>query len=171
MADGGSELANAFVPDPNNTRVLRDAFGRFATGVTVVTTNSEDGPVGMTANSFTSVSLDPALVLWSPAKSSFRLKYFEHAEHYAIHVLCADQADVCSAFAKKAQAFEGIDYSMSKTGVPLISNCLARFECERVAVYPGGDHMIVVGQVMNAEMRDGDALTFYSGQMGKIITT
>ena len=157
-----------FEPDTDNTRLLRDAFGRFATGVTVVTTHSADGPVGITANSFSSVSLDPPLVLWMPDKGSRRFRYFETAEHYAIHVLSHHQAEVCNGFVRNAHAFDQLPHRIDDKGVPLIENCLARFECQRFAAYEGGDHLIVLGQVMQAEMRQGDALTFFAGKLGQI---
>lgn len=157
-----------FQPQSDNTRLLRDAFGRFATGVTIVTAMSEDGPVGITANSFSSVSLDPPLVLWAPDKGSRRFRYFEQAEHYAIHVLCNEQSSVCHGFAKNAHAFDGLDLETNEHGVPLIEHCLARFECQRVAAYEGGDHLIVLGRVLRAEMREGDALTFFAGKFGQI---
>ncbi len=156
-----------FAPDAENTRLLRDAFGRFATGVTIVTTQSADGPVGITANSFSSVSLDPALVLWSPGKASRRFPYFEAAEHYAIHVLAADQAHLCEKFAKNAFALTEIPHDISANNVPLLSNCLARFECRKVAAHDGGDHVIIVGQVLQAELGDGDALAFFAGKYGQ----
>lgn len=166
MPDGTIEMMRtAFKPDPNNTRPLRDAFGRFASGITIVTAASKDGPVGITANSFSSLSLDPPLVLWSPDAKSRRFPYFETAQHYAIHVLATEQEPLCHGFAKSAYAFDGLDMELSPEGVPLINNCLARFECEQRMVYPGGDHKIVVGQVTAAEMRDGDALTFFAGQI------
>lgn len=158
----------SFAPDTENTRLLRDAFGRFATGVTVVTTGSGHGPVGITANSFSSVSLDPPLVLWAPDKGSRRFQYFEPAKHYAIHVLSHHQAELCQGFARNAHAFENLAHCYNDHGVPLIENCLARFECERVAAYEGGDHLIVLGKVVKAEMREGDALTFYAGKLGQI---
>ncbi|MEJ8474623.1 flavin reductase family protein [Roseibium algae] len=163
-----SNMPVSFAPDTENTRLLRDAFGRFATGVTVVTTASEDGPVGITANSFSSVSLDPPLVLWAPDKASRRFPYFEAADHYAIHVLSNEQAELCQDFAKNAHAFEALDHKIGDNGVPLIENCLARFECSRVAAYEGGDHLIVLGRVVKAEMRDGDALTFFAGKLGQV---
>lgn len=158
-------MMQAFKPDPTDTRPLRDAFGRFASGITIVTAASEDGPVGITANSFSSLSLDPPLVLWSPDAKSRRFPYFAAAQHYAIHVLAVEQVGLCHGFSKSAFAFEGLDFELSAHGVPLIKNCLARFECEQRMVYPGGDHKIVVGEVMAAEMRDGDALTFFAGQI------
>lgn len=157
----------AFEPSPDNTRLLRDAFGRFATGVTVVTAASDDGPVGITANSFSSVSLDPALVLWSPAKTSSRFNYFQGATHFAIHVLAADQIDLCNGFAKDAFALQNVDHSLNAEGVPVIANCLARFECKQSAVHEGGDHVIIVGEVLRGEMKDGDALAFYGGKFGE----
>lgn len=159
--------AVAFRPDAENSRLLRHAFGRFATGVTIVTAASKDGPVGITANSFASVSLDPPLVLWSPDKNSRRFQYFENAEHYAIHILTSEQENLCTAFAKDAHALCQIDHKLSPEGVPLIDNCLARFECKRVNGYDGGDHLIVLGRVEHAEMRNGDALTFFAGQLGQ----
>ena len=157
-----------FAPTADNTRLLRDAFGRFATGVTIVTAASEDGPVGITANSFSSVSLDPPLVLWSPDKGSRRFPYFEKAEYFAIHVLSREQTALCQGFARNANAFGDLEFQLNDYGVPLIENCLVRFECVRFAAYEGGDHLIVLGQVMKAEMREGDALTFFAGKLGEI---
>lgn len=157
-----------FTPDADSTRQLREAFGRFATGVTVVTVASEDGPVGITANSFSSLSLDPALVLWSPSMGSRRFGYFERAAHFAIHILSDEDKYLCEGFAKNAHAFDTLTYRKNVHGVPLIENCLARFECRHVATHPGGDHVIVVGQVENVELRDGNPLTFFAGKYGKI---
>lgn len=164
MPDGGGNMITAFKPDRSNTRALRDAFGRFASGVTIVTAASDDGPVGITASSFSSLSLDPPLVLWSPNAGSRRFPYFERAEHFAIHVLGAEQIDLCKGFADSPFAFEGASVTDSAQGVPLIEGCLARFECRQNAIYPGGDHKIVVGEVINAQMRDGDSLAFFAGQ-------
>lgn len=162
----------SFVPDPNNTRLLRDAFGRFATGVTIVTAATEQGPIAITANSFTSVSLTPPLVLWSPDKNSRRFPHFERADHYAIHVLSAEQDALCWSVAKDAFGLRAVDHQTNEWGVPILENCLARFECKRSAIYDGGDHAIVLGQVERATMRDdGDALTFYKGQIGQIAAT
>lgn len=157
-----------FIPDAENARQLRDAFGRFSTGVTVVTVASEDGPVGITANSFSSLSLDPPLVLWSPALGSRRYKYFANADHFAIHILSDTDKHICDGFASDGHAFKGLDTQFNNNGVPLLANCLARFECRRVATHPGGDHVIVVGQVEQVELRDGNPLTFFAGKYGKI---
>lgn len=164
-------LVTSFQPDAENTRLLRDAFGRFATGVTVVTAMSKDGPVGITANSFSSVSLDPPMVLWSPSKTSRRFPYFDEADHYAIHILAADQDALCWGFAKDAFALQNIKHDLNAEGVPIIEKTLARFECKRAAGFEGGDHKIILGEVLRAEMREGDALAFYAGKYGQFAQT
>lgn len=163
--------AQSFTPDQTNTRLLRDAFGRFATGVTIVTAATDDGVMAITANSFSSVSLTPPLVLWSPDKNSRRFPYFEKADHYAIHVLSADQDELCWKIAKDAHGLRDMDLRMNAEGVPVLEGCLARFECTRSAIYEGGDHAIVLGHVNRATMReDGEALAFFKGQLGYFAT-
>lgn len=159
-------MPTAFTPTAENTRLLRDAFGRFATGVTVVTTVTDEGPVGITANSFSSLSLEPALVLWSPARNSKRFDDFANAPHFAIHILAEDQAAICEGFARDKRAFGGLDYTTNDYGVPMINNCLARLECKHVATHPGGDHVIVVGQVTYAQFHEGNPLGFFGGKFG-----
>lgn len=156
-----------FSPGPEMGRELRGALARFSTGVTIVTTQSESGPVGITANSFSSVSLDPPLVLWSASRGSRRYPFFQEAEHMAIHVLADCQMPLCRAFAANPDAFDQADWSTGETGVPLLRGCLARFECERYAEYDGGDHAILVGRVLKASVRSGLPLLFYGGQFGQ----
>jgi len=159
---------NVFVPDESNTRLLRDAFGRFATGVTIVTAATENGVAAITANSFSSVSLTPPLVLWSPDKNSRRFAHFEAAEHYAIHVLSAEQTDLCWGVAKDVFALNHLGLDVNAEGVPVLDKCLARFECTKTAVYEGGDHVIMLGRVNRAETREeGDPLAFFKGQIGR----
>ena len=163
------DTPKAFIPDETNTRLLRDAFGHFATGVTIVTAAFEGKTVAITANSFSSVSLSPPLVLWSPDKNSRRFSYFEKAEHYAIHVLSADQDELCWKVAKDIGGLNELNLAVNSDGVPILDGCLARFECERKAIYDGGDHAIVLGQVTRAVMGEGrEALTFFKGRMGRI---
>ncbi len=157
---------NRFVPGPDTAHSFRTALGRFATGVTVVTCQSEIGPVGMTVNSFASVSLDPPLVLWSPAKTSSRYRAFVEAERFVVHVLGAEQEDTCRQFANDADNFEGLELSTCEGGAPLILGCLAHFECSRYAVHDGGDHSIVVGRVEAASAKDGKPLVFAGGAFG-----
>lgn len=152
-----------FRPDADDTRAFREALGTFATGVTIVTCKSEVGPLGMTANSFASVSLDPPLVLWSPARASKRFPAFEAAEHFAIHILGEDQHDFCTTFASDGGDFSQLTWQESATGVPLIDGCAARFECQQYAVHDGGDHAIIVGQVISASIIKGQGTLIFSG--------
>ena len=146
-------------------RELRDALGRFATGVTVVTTMTAAGPMGITANSFASVSLAPPLVLWSPARKSRRFPAFEAASHFAIHVLGCDQQALAERFAERhgGASFHGLEFGHGTGGAPLFENCAARFECRHAAGYDGGDHLIVVGEVLRLTVRDVPPLIYYRG--------
>ena len=151
---------------PFTQRELRDAFSRFATGVTVVTTRTETGPVGITANSFSSVSLDPPLVLWMPAKSSSRFAPFTECDRFAIHVMGSGQSAISNGFVKEADMFDSVQTTFAADGTPLIEDCLARFHCATHAVHDAGDHAIVVGKVLDAQHREGDPLTFAHGRYG-----
>lgn len=161
-----TKMTQSFDPARADSRAFRDALGRFATGVTVITCATPTGPLGITANSFASVSLEPPLVLWSPAKSSSRYPFFMAAEHYAIHVLAAGQAAICEGFARSGNAFDRTEWTLSEMGVPLIDGCLSRFECRQVAAHDGGDHSILVGQVERVTTRDGAPLMFHGGRYG-----
>jgi flavin reductase (DIM6/NTAB) family NADH-FMN oxidoreductase RutF len=163
MADGG------IIPNADNARLFRDALGRFATGVTVVTIVGPDGPMGFTANSFSSLSLDPALVLWSPAKSSSRFAQFATAEHYAIHVLSQVQVDWPARFARGGAGFDGLDWGVNGEGVPVLAGALSRFDCARHATHDGGDHVIVVGQVLRLALEEGEPLVFANGRFGGFV--
>ena len=156
-----------FIPDADNARAFRDTLGCFATGVTIVTVQSSDGPLGFTANSFTGLSMDPPLVLWSPAKSSARFEHYANAQHYAIHVLAHDQTDLIQRFIRGGLGFEGMSYHHNDEGVPLIPGTLARFDCEKHATHEGGDHLIVVGRVLRCAKGTGAPLVFTQGQYGR----
>lgn len=166
--DGTLMNEHSFSPDAANARAFREALGRFATGVTVVTTQSDKGPLGITANSFASLSLDPPLVMWAPGKFSRRFDAFAEAGHFAIHVLAADQMELAQHFAQDGLDFELPDISEGVGGTPLLSGCLARFECRRHAVHPGGDHVIVVGEVLRVSTNTGAGLSFFAGNYGVI---
>jgi len=148
----------------DDQRGLRDAFGRFATGVTVITCASELGPLAITANSFSSISLEPALVMWAVGTSSRRYPAFAAAEHFAIHVLGAEQGGLCQTMSKDGFALRRWPHELDDNGVPVIPGCLARFTCTHHAVYPAGDHAIILGKVVSAEMRSGPALAFFGGK-------
>lgn len=139
-----------FVPTPAMS--FRSAMGRFATGVTIVTALTPDGqPLGLTVNSFNSVSLAPPLVLWSLGLKAASMAAFEHAQHYAIHVLSVDQKYLAERFASKvANRFEGVDWQANAQGVPVLPGSAAVFECQAKSRYPEGDHVIFVGEVQSS---------------------
>ena len=160
-------MTQSFDPSEEDGRLFRNALGQFATGVTIVTCDAGDGPLGITANSFSSLSLDPPLVLWSPAKQSSRYPFFAAASHFAIHVLGHDQADLCTGFARNGDAFDMADWVRNADNVPLINGCLARFECKTEACHDGGDHTIMVGRVQRVSMGTGAPLMFHAGRYGQ----
>lgn len=162
----GPQAMDPFTPGPDTARALRDAFDHFATGVTVVTARGPQGPVGITANSFASVSLEPPLVLWSPAKASSRFPVFADAKHFAIHVLGADQRDLAAHFTRHGREFDGLEVTEGPGGAPLIGNCLACFACRRFAVEDAGDHVIILGEILEAAFREGAPLVFSQGFYG-----
>jgi flavin reductase (DIM6/NTAB) family NADH-FMN oxidoreductase RutF len=144
--------------------LLRRAFGTFATGVTVIGARSPDGRlVGMTANSFTSVSLEPPLVLFCPARSLAAYDVYSTAPHFSVSVLPAHSEASCNRFARASTAkWETEAYLVGKTGAPLLSGALASFECEVVARHDGGDHLIVVGRVVQLTATEsGEPLVFF----------
>ncbi|MEM9349954.1 MAG: flavin reductase family protein [Pseudomonadota bacterium] len=157
---------DVFEPTPDNARAFRDALGRFATGVTVVTTATDRGPMGFTANSFASVSLEPPLVLWCPAKSSSRFGDYTNGRSFAIHVLGQDQARLANDFVNEPDAFDGLDWYEAEDGTPLFNDCIARFHCASHAYHEGGDHVIAVGRVLYVATRPGAPLLFASGCYG-----
>lgn len=146
---------------------FRRALGTFPTGVAIITTCGSDGqPVGLTCNSFSSVSLDPPLVLWSLRRASKSLPAFREASHFAINILAEDQRELSARFASSSilDKFEGIPCRTGHGGVPLVEGCLARFHCSTYAEYEAGDHYIFVGRVERFEHhREDDPLVFYKG--------
>ena len=147
-------------------RELRNAYGKYATGVTVVTTLDGAGaPVGMTVSSFNSVSLEPALVLWSLRKESYSAAAFQSAEGFAINVLAVGQRPVSDRFAKPmADKFESVPHAISRNQLPLIEGALAQFECRKREVFDGGDHLIFIGEVIDFTLNEGDPLIFHAGR-------
>ena len=150
---------------------FRGALGTFVTGVTIVTTDTREGPVAIVANSFASVSLDPPLVLWSPAKSSRRFEHFHGARRFAINVLSADQRDICAAVVRSKIAIKDVPTHLSHCGMPLIDGALASFECNLHATHDAGDHTIIVGLVTRCHHRGGAPLVFHAGQYGDFKTS
>lgn len=149
-------------PDP---ALYRDVMGAFPTGVTVITLAMPEGQrIGVTASSFNTVSLDPPLILWSLALKAPSLQAFRAVEHFAVNILADDQRDTALQFARPSDdKFAGIGTSTGLTGAPLIDGALAHIECRVAARYPGGDHEIMLGEVVAMRRRDGKPLVFQRG--------
>ncbi len=154
-----------------DVRAFRQALGSFPTGVAVVTT-AEPGlhPIGITVNSFTSVSLDPPLVLWCLDRKSDRFERFTTARNFTVSVLGTAHKDVSARLAKPgAHALEGIDLLPTELGPPALADALAIFECAFEAAHNGGDHTILVGRVIRFARRDvGAPLVFFRGSYGAL---
>ena len=132
---------------------FRSALSTFTTGVTIITTRAENGdPVGITANSFNSVSLNPPMVLWSLDKSAMSLPSFTNNKHWNVHILSSEQEALSGRFASRGE-----------NNIPLLRNCTARFNCRTAFIYEGGDHMIFVGEVLGFDKTDLPPLAFQSG--------
>ncbi|WP_232334806.1 flavin reductase family protein [Pseudohalioglobus lutimaris] len=147
-------------------RELRNALGRFATGVCVISTIDKQGKaVGMTANSFSSVSLDPPLVLWSLQNNSEIYDTFATARRFAINVLASEQVELSNDYARKGdhQLSPG-HYCLGRHGSPVIRNALVTFECQLESTHQGGDHLIIIGRVLGMLSRPtGKPLLFHAG--------
>jgi 3-hydroxy-9,10-secoandrosta-1,3,5(10)-triene-9,17-dione monooxygenase reductase component len=152
-----------------DAKAFRIALGSFATGVTVITTQGSDGqPVGLTANSFNSVSLDPPMVLWSLARKARSLGAFLAATHWAVHVLSADQEALSNRFSRTGDdKFAGLAVTRGLGGVPLLEGCAARFECRTSYRHEGGDHLIFVGEVLSFERVEREPLLFHAGRYAR----
>jgi 3-hydroxy-9,10-secoandrosta-1,3,5(10)-triene-9,17-dione monooxygenase reductase component len=145
---------------------LRNAFGTFITGVTIVTCRDPQGkPVGMTANSFSSVSLDPPLCLWSIAKTATNFEAFHTGTHFAIHILHSGQEQLSRHFAtKNIDKFLDVPFDIGAGNTPVLPDYSARFECEVEHRYAGGDHIILVGKILAFDNLDKEPLVFFKGQ-------
>lgn len=153
--------------NPNfDTKAFRNALGTFTTGVTIITTKAADGTeVGLTANSFNSVSLDPPLVLWSLAKSAMSVPVFNAAEHWNVHVLSSSQQELSGRFASRGEdKFSGLLQDKGVSSAPLLQGCAARFQCRNAFIHDGGDHIIFIGEVLDFDRNDQAPLAFHSGQ-------
>lgn len=148
-----------------DTKALRSAFSKFATGITVLTIADESGEMyGVTVNSFSSVSLDPALILWSLGDATYALDAFLNANSYVINVLSSHQQHVSDNFAMQGEfnRFEKISYSLNEQGLALVDGCLARFHCRKYRVDRAGDHWLFLGQINQIEENPGEPLIYYN---------
>jgi flavin reductase (DIM6/NTAB) family NADH-FMN oxidoreductase RutF len=149
-----------------NTRELRNALGTFATGVTIITTRSRAGKLfGLTANSFTSVSLQPPLVLWSASLYAQSLPAFQESSHFVVNVLAADQVELSNKFARQHEdKFVEVDHIIPECGAPVLIGAAAHFECRNEYRHYGGDHIIFIGHVERFAYTSKPTLLFCHGK-------
>jgi len=161
------ETIRQALPPAFSSAEFRSALGMFATGVTIVTARTNAGAlVGLTANSFNSVSMTPPLVLWSLSKKAASMPAFSAGSHYAINILSAQQQDLARQFASQsADRFQGVHFSPGSAGAPLIDGAAATFECFNRSRYDEGDHVIFVGEVERCSHQTGASpLLFHGGK-------
>ena len=153
--------------DLDNEAFLKKSLGMFATGITVVTTIDEDKkPIGMTVNSFASVSLNPSLVLWSIEKNQPSYKKFLNSDGYAVNILTKDQIDLCSHFSSPIEnKFKNVTWKPSENGYPLIQDALAWFDCVKWNDYDGGDHRILVGEGKSHDFIESEPLIYWNSKI------
>ena len=154
----------------DQTALFKEVMGNYPTGVTVVTTADEEGiPVGLTVNSFASVSLDPLLLLWSIDHKVTSLDIFKTANKFAVHVLAGDQQDLCNLFAKKGEdRFSHCDWSFSEYNLPIISDAFAVLQCKTFKQVEAGDHTILIGEVIDINIEKKDPMLYHRRHFGSI---
>jgi len=149
--------------------IQRKVMGRFATGVTVVTTGGPMGMHGLTANAVASLSLDPPLLLVAVDKRSQTLEFLKANRCFAVNVLKLDQEEVSRRFARPGpKDFLGLDLTTDATDAPIIAGCLAYADCRLYDVLPGGDHEVFIGEVVGGAAYDGAPLLYYSGDYRRL---
>lgn len=149
-----------------DSQQFRSALGGFPTGVAVVTARAEDGkPIGITINSFSSVSLEPPLVLWSLAKNSPNLAHFACGCRHIIHVLADHQDALAKRFASRLpDKFSGLSHESNQDNIPRLDECVATFECTTRTLHEEGDHVIVIAHVQQIDQREREPLLFWGGK-------
>ena len=145
---------------------LRNAFGNFATGITVITSIDTKGkPQGITINSFSTVSLDPPLISWCIGREATLFNLFQQAEHFAVNILSIDQKPISELFASSSlDKFSKHSWSSGIKSLPLLNNCACQFLCSTEHRYPGGDHMILVGRVIQTKNNGSSPLIYHGGK-------
>ncbi|MGE7665938.1 flavin reductase family protein [Ureibacillus composti] len=149
-------------------RLFRDAMGKFATGVTVVTTKLEDGPHGMTANAFMSVSLDPKLVVVSIGHKARFLSKVRESQKFAVNILSAEQKEMSMVFAGQLKDEVEINFE-ELAGLPVLPGALAQVSCEVVSEYVEGDHTLFIGKVLDIKLNDCEPLIFFAGKYRELV--
>lgn len=161
----GLEVVADDAPEPVTPLRLREALGRFATGVTIITCVERQGePVGLTANSFNALSLDPPLVLWSLRRQSVQLAAFQQSGGFVVNVLARQQLELSRRFASKLEdRFDSGSWSTGVTGAPVLAGCVAVFECEMVSQQDAGDHVLFIGRVLSLSQQALAPLVYQAG--------
>jgi flavin reductase (DIM6/NTAB) family NADH-FMN oxidoreductase RutF len=156
--------------DNLNEAKFKEVMGNYPTGVTVVTTVNEQGvPLGLTVNSFASVSIDPLLILWSIDKRVGSYETFVHAEKFAVHVLAGNQSDICSLFAMKgADRFSNCEWKLSENNLPIISGAAGVMQCKTFKTIEAGDHTILIGEVIDIQSEAKEPLLYHKRKFGPI---
>ncbi|RHW39379.1 flavin reductase [Lysinibacillus yapensis] len=149
-------------------RLFRDAMGKFATGVTVVTTKHEDEAFGMTANAFMSVSLDPKLVVVSIGHKARFLPKLQNSKKFAVNILASHQKDYSMAFAGQLKDEISIEFE-ELAGLPVLPGALAQVSCEVVSEHVEGDHTLFIGRVLDIRVTEGEPLIFFSGKYRELV--
>ncbi|KGA96535.1 oxygenase [Alkalihalobacillus alcalophilus ATCC 27647 = CGMCC 1.3604] len=150
--------------------LFKEVMGNYPTGVTVVTTTTDDGvPLGLTVNSFASVSIDPLLILWSIDKRVSSYDVFTNTNKFAVHVLASDQSDVCQLFASRVDdRFANTEWEKSEHGLPVLKNVAGVLQCETYKMVEAGDHMILIGKVIEIESEKKEPLLYHKRTFGPI---
>ena len=154
----------------DKTVLYKEVMGNYPTGVTIVTTKDDQGnPVGLTVNSFASVSLDPLLILWSIDHSVSSLDVFKNAGKFAVNILAGNQQELCKTFASKnLDRFGSCQWETSEYGLPVISDTFAVLQCETYQTVEAGDHTILIGRVLEIDKGDQDPMLYHGRKFGPI---
>ncbi len=155
----------------NPEQLFKEIMGSYPTGVTVVTTLDEhNNPVGLTVNSFASVSIDPLLVLWSIDKNAGSCELFQKAEKFSVNILAGNQQEVCWTFASKSEQdrFSKQPWRLSENGLPLIDNVFATLECKKVQQIDAGDHYILIGKVLDLNKNEQEPMLYFRRKVGNV---
>ncbi|HBO6052666.1 flavin reductase family protein [Pseudomonas aeruginosa] len=160
-------------PEPViDSRAFRNVLGNFATGVTIMTASVGERKVGLTVNSFSSVSLHPALILWSIDRRSASYEVFHDASHFAVNILSVEQVELANHFSRHSEdKYESIRYMHGVGGAPLFSGCSAHLQCEIFQQIDGGDHCIIIGKVIDFSDFGNSPLLFHKGAYSSIKST
>jgi flavin reductase (DIM6/NTAB) family NADH-FMN oxidoreductase RutF len=175
VSQHSSEPENEYSSDNSSIdpRDFRNALGMFATGITIITASGVDGkPVGLTCNSFASVSLNPPLVLWSLGIYSPNISVFQNASHFAVNVLGASQQPLAKQFAKSSEnKFAGVSWQPGLGNAPVLADTVATFQCRSADRYYGGDHVIFLGAVEAYAYNQSEPLLFARGGYGHFVSS